>query len=66
MVLGGDELEQVKPNPVGLMQACALLKEGHDNLIYVGDNVNDILTARNLCAYSVAYLNENQKRDEVR
>lgn len=65
VVLGGDELEQVKPNPIGLMQACALLKEGHDNLIYVGDNVNDILTARNLCAYSVAYLNENQKRDEV-
>jgi phosphatidylglycerol:prolipoprotein diacylglycerol transferase len=65
VVLGGDELEEVKPSPLGLLQACALLKEGHDNVIYVGDNVNDILTVRNVGAYSVAYLNENQKRDEV-
>lgn len=65
VVLGGDELEEPKPSSIGLLQACALLKEGHDNVIYVGDNVNDVLTARHMCAYSVAYLNENTHREEV-
>lgn len=65
VVLGGDELEKEKPDPVGLMQACALLKEGHDNVIYVGDAPNDILTARNMGAFSVAYLYDNKRRDAM-
>lgn len=65
VTLAGDELEAPKPSPLGLLQACAKCKVGHDNVIYVGDHVNDILTARNIGAYSIAYLYENKRKDEL-
>ena len=53
MVLGKEQLPEPKPSPSGLLEACNLLKVGHDDVIYVGDNVTDIVCAKNMAAYSV-------------
>lgn len=55
VVLGCDEIGKAKPSPQGLINACKMMKCGHDQLVYVGDNVVDVQCAKAMSAYSVAY-----------
>ncbi|MDO4465944.1 MAG: prolipoprotein diacylglyceryl transferase [Bacillota bacterium] len=62
IVLGMEDLPKSKPDPSGLIEACNRLYVSHDDLIYVGDNVGDILSAKNMGAYSIGYtIDENQR-----
>ncbi|MEG0315122.1 MAG: prolipoprotein diacylglyceryl transferase [Erysipelotrichaceae bacterium] len=54
-VVGCDQVEFPKPAPDCLLKVCDLLLKGHDDVIYIGDNKNDIIAAKNLGCYSVAF-----------
>lgn len=64
VVLGKEQLPEPKPSPSGLLEACNLLKVGHDDVIYVGDNVTDILCAKNMAAYSVGFSNDERQLEQ--
>lgn len=55
VVLGSEEIEEAKPSIKGLLKACELLHTGIDQVVYVGDNVADVLTCKNMKAFSIAY-----------
>ena len=62
VVLGKELLLEPKPSASGLIEACNLLHTGHDDCIYVGDNVSDILAAKNMAAYSVGFSVDERQR----
>lgn len=63
IVLGMEDLPVPKPNPSGLIEACNQLHVSRDDLIYVGDNKGDILSAKNMGAYSIGYtIDPNQRK----
>ncbi len=43
-----ENLPEPKPSASGLIEACNLLHTSHDDCIYVGDNVADIVAAKNM------------------
>ncbi len=55
VVVGRDMVNKSKPDPEGLKKACELAKYPVDDMIYVGDAPGDVLAAKNIGAYSVAY-----------
>ena len=63
LVLGGNEYEKQKPDKQGIIRACQMMNVSHDDCIYVGDTRSDVLAAHNAGVYSVAYLS-NPKREE--
>ena len=65
-VIGGDEVEKVKPDPQGLLKACEQLGMGHDDLIYVGDSDADIMAAKAIAAYSIAYVSDTAREPGLR
>lgn len=62
VVLGKEQLPEPKPSASGLIKACSLLDTGHDDVIYVGDNATDVLCAKNMAAYSIAFSNDERQR----
>ena len=64
IVLGKEQLPEPKPSPSGLLKACELMKTGHDDVIYVGDNVTDIVCAKNMAAYSIGFSNDPYQREK--
>jgi phosphoglycolate phosphatase len=54
VVLGGDDMRQLKPAPAGLLQACASLQVGHTATIMVGDSANDLQAAQAAGIESIA------------
>jgi len=54
VVLGGDEMRQLKPAPAGLLQACASLQVAHTASIMVGDSANDLQAAQAAGIESIA------------
>jgi phosphoglycolate phosphatase len=54
IVLGGDDMTQLKPAPAGLLQACAGLQVGHTATIMVGDSANDLKAAQAAGIESIA------------
>ena len=66
VVVGGDEIKHTKPNPEGLLKACELLQVPHDSLIYVGDSGIDVKTAKNMGAYSIAYISDSKREQALK
>lgn len=66
VVVAGDEVEHTKPNPEGLLKACELLQVPHDSLIYVGDSDVDVKTAKNMGAYSIAYVSDPKREQALK
>ena len=54
VIVGAQDIEHPKPNPEGLLLACAKLYHNHDEVSYVGDSPSDIIACRNMAAFSVA------------
>lgn len=57
-VLGGDEIDRPKPDPQGILRVCGELRHDHDNVVYVGDSPSDIEAAKNMAAFSVAFVSD--------
>ncbi|MDF9825212.1 phosphatidylglycerol:prolipoprotein diacylglycerol transferase [Breznakia sp. PF5-3] len=66
VVIGGDEVEHPKPDPEGLLKACELLKVPHDELIYVGDSEVDVKSAKNLGAFSIAFVSDPKRERSLK
>ena len=45
-IVGGEDVEALKPDPTGLLRAAATLRVGVERCLYVGDSVTDAETAR--------------------
>ena len=54
VVVCGDTLEKAKPHPEPLFYACAQLGVKVDDCIFIGDDENDILAAKNAKMKSIA------------
>ncbi|WP_328347663.1 HAD-IA family hydrolase [Streptomyces violaceus] len=54
VVVGGDEIERPKPDPEGVLTACALLRVPADACVYVGDAPTDLEAARRAGALAAA------------
>lgn len=65
VVLGKEQIEKAKPDPDGLLKACKLLGRTHDNLIYCGDVANDVLAAKNMSAFSLAVVFDEDYRKPI-
>lgn len=64
-IIGADNTPKAKPSPAGLVAACDAMQVGHDDLIYVGDTARDVLTARNMAAYSIAFSSYSSEKKEL-
>ena len=56
IVVCRDHIEKPKPDPEGLIKGCQLLNRTYDDLIYCGDAAGDIIAAKRMGAYSLAYV----------
>ncbi len=65
LVLGKEDLPVPKPDPSGLIEACIQMGTGHDDVIYIGDNPEDIQAAKNMAAYSIGYSNDERQRQDL-
>lgn len=65
VVLGKEDLPEPKPSASGLIEACNLLHNGHDDVIYVGDNIADVLAAKNMGAYSIGFSPDVHQREQL-
>ncbi len=65
VIVGCEQLNKVKPDPEGLIKACAELYRSIDNVVYVGDSVGDIKTCKNMSAFSVAASFDKTRREEL-
>lgn len=61
IVVGYNHITHPKPNPEGLLYALEKMGCPVDDVIYVGDAPGDILAARNMGAYSIALVDEDNK-----
>lgn len=65
VILGGEEISESKPSPQGILEACEKLHVPHDNVIYVGDSPTDIQACKNMAAFSVAFVLEESRKEEM-
>lgn len=65
VIVGYDDCENHKPDPLPLKTACQQLNVGHDSLIYIGDSEQDILAAKNIGCYSIAVLFDEHRKEGV-
>lgn len=65
VVLGCEDVDKPKPDPSGILKAASLLPRSHDDLIYVGDSKTDIEAAKNMGAFSVAFVLEENRAKEM-
>ena len=65
VIVGQDDVKNGKPDPEGILTACRLVNEGHDSVIYVGDSPMDIQAARNAGVFSVGYLFNLERREQL-
>ena len=54
-----------KTSTAGLIEAGNLLHTSRDDCIYVGDNVADIVAAKNMAAYSVGFSVDEKQREAL-
>ena len=64
-VLGGDEIDRPKPDPQGILRVCGELRHDHDNVVYVGDSPSDIEAAKNMAAFSVAFVSDASREEAL-
>lgn len=60
--VGVDQVKKAKPHPQGIFLACQLLNMGCDDVIYIGDSVNDVRCGINAGVYTIAYLEYPQRK----
>lgn len=65
VILGSEEVERHKPDPEGLLKACQLMKGSKDHAIYVGDSVSDIQAAKNAGMYSIGYIFNPARKQQL-
>lgn len=65
VVLGGEDVIAPKPSPSGLLKACEELHMPIDNVIYIGDAPTDIQACKNMGAFSVAFIADEARADEM-
>lgn len=65
IILGEHEVTKSKPDPEGILTACRLLNKGHDSVIYIGDSPMDIQAARNAGVFSVGYVFNSERREQL-
>lgn len=65
VILGKDSMDKTKPDPDGLLKACERMNRTHDDLIYFGDTQGDILAAKNMAAYSVGVVFDEDYREKI-
>lgn len=65
IIYGGEDVSKPKPDPSGLIQICADLHMPIDDLIYVGDAPGDIRACKNMGAYSIAFISDEKRADEM-
>ena len=66
VVLGSEEIEQATPSIKGLLKACELLHTGIDRVVYIGDNVIDVETCKNMSAFSIAYACDDEEYQKLK
>ncbi len=66
VVICGEDVEKHKPHPEPLLKACELMQVTHDNLIYVGDTVGDVMSAKNMGTFSIAYISSTFNEKAIR
>lgn len=64
LIVGQDLVEKTKPDPSGIKMIVQNLKGTYDNVVMIGDSVDDILAGQNANAYTIAY-SENEKRQQL-
>ncbi len=65
VVVCKEQMEKAKPDPDGLLKGCALLNKGHDDLIYCGDSPSDVMAAKNMAAFSVGVVFDEERKDAI-
>ena len=66
VVLGGEDVVKPKPDPSGILKACAMIPRSHDDVIYVGDSPTDIEAAKRMGAFSVAFVLDKSRANKCR
>ncbi len=56
VIVGIDGVNKGKPDPEGILKACTMLNEGHDECIYVGDSLTDIEAGKAAGVYTIGYV----------
>ncbi len=65
-IIGLDNVKQGKPDPEGIVMACAQMNRGYDDCIYIGDSETDMQAAHRAGVYSVGYLFNKDKEGALR
>ena len=65
IILGGADVERPKPDPIGILTACEQLHVPHDDVVYVGDAPTDIEACKKMGAFSVAFVYEESRAQEM-
>ncbi|QTL98614.1 HAD-IA family hydrolase [Iocasia frigidifontis] len=47
IIIGGEDVKENKPSPDGLLSAIKKLKKNKEDILYVGDSMTDLKTAKN-------------------
>ena len=65
LIIGGEDVEVLKPDPTGLLRAAATLNAGVGHCLYVGDSVTDGETAQRAAVPFAAVLSGVTERDAL-
>lgn len=65
VVVCAEQMKKPKPDPDGLLEGCRELSRRHDNLIYCGDSAGDVLSAKNMSAFSLAVVFDEERRETI-
>jgi len=63
VIIGGEDVEDLKPDPTGLLRAVSALDTPKERCLYVGDSVTDAETARRAGVPFVAVLSGVTERE---
>lgn len=63
VIVGGEDVEELKPDPSGLLRAVSVLDTPRERCVYVGDSVTDAETARRAGVRFVSVLSGVTERE---
>lgn len=61
----GDEVEKPKPAPDGILEACRYLGVEPDEVVYIGDNVRDVIAGRSAGCFTIG-ITTTSSREELK
>ena len=65
-IVCGDDVSQTKPSPEGILLALDQLHMPYDDVIYVGDAPGDIQACKNMSGFSVAYVQNDFRAQQMK